>query len=67
MSPITPAFARPPKAGGADVKFAIPREKIMRGYSEEAMLPKRGDAGDDFWRRFSMVAKEEETKPEKQR
>ncbi|KAF9013180.1 hypothetical protein BDQ17DRAFT_1386796 [Cyathus striatus] len=31
---------------------------IMRGNTEETLLPKRGEKGDDFWRRFSMVAKE---------
>jgi hypothetical protein len=25
------------------------------------MLPKRGDAGDDFWRRFSIIAKEDKS------
>jgi hypothetical protein len=28
----------------------------MRGNSEDFLLPKRGEKGDDFWRRFSMVA-----------
>lgn len=61
MSPITPAFARPRPPKGGDVHFDASQEKqsIMRGNTEETMLPKRGDAGDDFWRRFSMVAKEE--------
>lgn len=68
MTPITPAFIRPskspvPRNGGAmNVKFsegeAIPRKPIMRGNSEETLLPGRGEKGDDFWRRFSMVAKE---------
>lgn len=31
----------------------------MRGNSEDNLLPRRGDKGDDFWRRFSMVAKDE--------
>ncbi|KAG8214644.1 hypothetical protein J3R82DRAFT_9722 [Butyriboletus roseoflavus] len=57
MTPITPVFARPSKSPGpADVKFS---EGIMRGNSEDNLLPKRGERGDDFWRRFSMVAKEE--------
>ena len=68
VTPITPAFIRPSKSpapplGGAiNVKFsqgvAIPRKPIMRGNSEETLLPGRGEKGDDFWRRFSMVAKE---------
>jgi hypothetical protein len=54
-TPIQPAFARPPKA---DIKFAE-GPAIMRGKTEETLLPKRGEKGDDFWRRFSMVVKEE--------
>ncbi|TDL22112.1 hypothetical protein BD410DRAFT_788796 [Rickenella mellea] len=51
-TPILPAFARPPKSPSPD------NEKIhaIRGNSEETLLPKRGQKGDDFWRRFSMVA-----------
>jgi len=37
---------------------AIPRKRIMRGDGEETLLPKRGEKGDDFWRRFSMVVKD---------
>lgn len=59
MSPITPALARPPKAAEArEVKFSG-QQPILRGNSEETLLPKRGDRGDDFWRRFSYVAKDE--------
>ncbi|KAF8645172.1 hypothetical protein AX16_007999 [Volvariella volvacea WC 439] len=62
MTPITPVFARPAKPASAPgVKFSdpIPRSKpIMRGNTEETLLPKRGEKGDDFWRRFSMIAKE---------
>ena len=68
VTPITPAFIRPSKspglggAGAVNVKFtegvAIPRKPIMRGNSEETLLPGRGEKGDDFWRRFSMVAKD---------
>lgn len=58
MTPITPVFARPSKSPAPpDVKFLEP---IIRGNSEDNLLPKRGQRGDDFWRRFSMVAKEEE-------
>jgi hypothetical protein len=68
VTPITPAFIRPSKSpglhdgGAVNVKFsegkAIPRKPIMRGNSEETLLPGRGEKGDDFWRRFSMVAKD---------
>ena len=68
VTPITPAFIRPSKSpalrneGAINVKFtegqATPRKPIMRGNSEETLLPGRGEKGDDFWRRFSMVAKE---------
>lgn len=66
MTPITPAFARPVKpTAQRDVTFG--REPIMRSNSEERLLPRRGEKGDDFWRRFSMIAKEEKSKPTKQR
>lgn len=55
ITPITPAFLRPSKSTD-NVQFAS--EPIMRGNSEDHLLPRRGDKGDDFWRRFSMVAKE---------
>lgn len=54
-TPITPAFARPPKP--ADVKFES--DTIMRGGNEDIPLGRRGQKGDEFWRRFSMVVKEE--------
>lgn len=57
MTPITPAFARPPKLEESGVKFD--NETIMRGQREEVPLARRGQKGDDFWRRFSMVVKEE--------
>lgn len=73
MTPITPIFARPAKAAfpanaqfDRDVKFA-PSTPIMRGDREETMLPKRGEKGDDFWRRFSMIAQEENRKPTTQK
>jgi len=56
VTPITPAFLRPTKTPDS-VQFAT--EPIMRSDSEDHLLPRRGDKGDDFWRRFSMVAKEE--------
>ena len=61
LSPITPAFARPRPAKG-DVSFSVPEKPIMRGDAEETLLPRRGERGDDFWRRFSMVAREENRK-----
>lgn len=60
ITPIAPVFARPVKTSA--VKFA-PDRPIMRGESEETLLPKRGERGDQFWRRFSMVAKVENNKP----
>ncbi|KAF8182345.1 hypothetical protein BJ912DRAFT_1061814 [Pholiota molesta] len=74
VTPITPAFIRPSKSpapvnvsfagahGGDGEGKATPRKPIMRGNSEETLLPGRGEKGDDFWRRFSMVVKEESTK-----
>ncbi|KAI0647715.1 hypothetical protein C8Q79DRAFT_1008130 [Trametes meyenii] len=57
MVPIAPVFARPSTATSRDVKFES--KPIMRGDTEDTVLPRRGQRGDDFWRRFSMVAKEE--------
>ncbi len=61
-TPITPQFARPrpPKKENSDVKFSD--AGILRGKHEETLLPRRGEKGDDFWRRFSMVVKMEDTK-----
>jgi len=63
ITPIMPVFARPTKSP-ANISFATtspsPRP-IIRGNSEETLLPARGEKGDDFWRRFSMVAKLPET------
>jgi len=57
VTPITPVFVRPSNSPAPlDVKFS---EGIIRGNSEDNLLPKRGERGDDFWRRFSMVAKED--------
>ncbi len=67
-TPITPLLAAPPSAlGSPNVSFQdkelVP---IMRGNSEDALLERspnrvgRGKAGEDFWRRFSMVAHEAE-------
>lgn len=66
MTPITPAFALPPqKAVTRDIKFS--ETPILRGNSEETLIPKRGQRGDDFWRRFSMVVKVEDSKRHEQR
>ncbi|KAF5369577.1 hypothetical protein D9758_002486 [Tetrapyrgos nigripes] len=59
MSPITPVFARPRK----EVQIVENEKEIMRGQKEDTTLPSRGERGDDFWRRFSMVVKEENKKP----
>jgi hypothetical protein len=62
MTPILPVFARPSQhIEPHDVKWGP--EPILRGNSEEKLLPRRGEKGDDFWRRFSMVAREESRKP----
>lgn len=66
MTPILPVFARPSQPSEPhDVKWGP--EPIMRGNSEEKLLPRRGENGDDFWRRFSMVAREESRKPNSQK
>lgn len=60
MTPIAPAFIRPstsPSPRGVNFSLEKP---IIRGDKEETLLPKRGERGDDFWRRFSMVVKEED-------
>jgi hypothetical protein len=56
VTPITPAFLRPSKPTET-VQFTS--EPIIRSNSEDHLLPRRGDKGDDFWRRFSMVAKDD--------
>jgi len=56
MTPITPVFARPAKSPALSRDIMFTPEPIMRGNSEDALIPKRGEKGDDFWRRFSMVA-----------
>jgi len=60
VTPITPVFVQPVKTSA--VKFAS-KQPIMRGEKEETLLPKRGERGDQFWKRFSMVAKVESNKP----
>ncbi|EAU86145.1 hypothetical protein CC1G_03356 [Coprinopsis cinerea okayama7 len=70
-TPIMPVFAIPKSAAEKEtsVKFQtgqpLPRAKaIMRGQGEDPLLPRRGEKGDDFWRRFSMIAKDEGGKKE---
>lgn len=58
MTPITPIFARPKKQ-----ELQFEDKPIMRGAGEGTSIPSRGEKGDDFWRRFSMVVKEENKKP----
>jgi hypothetical protein len=60
VTPIAPVFARPKKM--SVIKFA-PEQPIIRGEREETLLPKRGENGDQFWKRFSMVAKVENNRP----
>lgn len=65
VTPIQPVFARPRKPEERDVKFS---SGIIRGNKED-VIPRRGEKGDDFWRRFSMVAHDQAKKSpnEKQR
>lgn len=65
ISPITAVFARGSPLP-RPVKFQD-AEPIMRGEKEETMLPRRGERGDDFWRRFSMVVKDEAKTGKKER
>ncbi|KAG6831347.1 hypothetical protein H0H92_011262 [Tricholoma furcatifolium] len=64
ITPITPVFARPKPNIKFEENVAVPRppKPIVRGQSEDTLLPSRGEKGDDFWRRFSMVAKTENNK-----
>ncbi|CAE6520965.1 unnamed protein product [Rhizoctonia solani] len=63
-TPITPVFAAPPRVNFDEKSFNTP---ILRGDKEETLIARRGEKGDDFWRRFSMVAKEENAKPVNQK
>ena len=67
MTPITPVFARPSQPGISFSNTAVPRppKPIMRGDTEGTLLPSRGEKGDDFWRRFSMVVKVEKGQKER--
>ncbi|KAH7340734.1 hypothetical protein B0J17DRAFT_652604 [Rhizoctonia solani] len=63
-TPITPVFAAPPRVNFDEKAFNTP---ILRGDKEETLITRRGEKGDDFWRRFSMVAKEDNAKPANQK
>lgn len=56
-TPITPVFARPSFQDDRKVEFAA--TAIMRGNSEETLIPRNTQKGDEFWRRFSYFAKED--------
>ena len=56
MTPITPAFLRPAKTPAPRDKVKFESEPIIRGNSEDNLIPKRGEQGDVFWKRFSMIA-----------
>ncbi|KAJ7677446.1 hypothetical protein B0H17DRAFT_1207005 [Mycena rosella] len=67
VTPITPVFARPQRTGTmssvSSVGFSDTKSLIIRGDGEETLLPRgRGEKGEQFWRRFSMVAKDPEEK-----
>ncbi|VDC02370.1 unnamed protein product [Peniophora sp. CBMAI 1063] len=61
MTPIQPVFARPEKSPAEPgVQFRTP---ILRS-DREGNLARGGEKGDDFWRRFSMIAKDDTAKKE---
>jgi len=67
VTPITPIFARPQRtqtmSSVGSVAFSDSKSLIMRSDREETLLPRgRGEKGEQFWRRFSMVAKDPEEK-----
>jgi len=62
-SPIVPLFAARPQSETTNRPGAK-----SRGTSEEALLLKSDSTtGDDFWKRFSMVVKKENSKPPEKR
>ncbi|KAG6899789.1 hypothetical protein C0993_006913 [Termitomyces sp. T159_Od127] len=68
VTPITPVFARPkPNVTFSETAIPRPPKPIVRGNTEDTLLPSRGEKGDDFWRRFSMVVKEENSKSPSQK
>lgn len=61
-TPIMPAFARPRlRTETSDVKFSP--DVILRGNKEETLLSRNTPKGAEFWRRFSVVVKEDERHP----
>jgi len=63
-TPIMPAFARPKNnADASDVKFTD--DAILRGNKEETLLARNTPKGAEFWRRFSVVVKEDQKHPGK--
>jgi len=63
-TPIIPAFARPKNnTDASDVKFTS--DAILRGNKEETLLARNTPKGAEFWRRFSVVVKEEQKRPGK--
>ncbi|KAG6820627.1 hypothetical protein H0H93_014230 [Arthromyces matolae] len=69
ITPITPIFARPKPTVAFSDSVATPRppKPIVRGNNEDTLLRSPGEKGDDFWRRFSMVAKVENSKDSSQK
>ena len=68
-TPITPLFAAPPAVLRSSPTVSFQEKEtmpILRGNSEDALLERspntggRGKTGEDFWRRFSIVAHEAE-------
>ncbi|KAF8625959.1 hypothetical protein AX17_006684 [Amanita inopinata Kibby_2008] len=59
MTPIVPVFARPAKQTA--ITFD---EKPRVCRTEDTVLPSREQRGDDFWKRFSIVAKEPTSRKE---
>ncbi|KAJ7758168.1 hypothetical protein DFH07DRAFT_884799 [Mycena maculata] len=66
VTPITPIFARPQRTQTmtSDQSVAFSDQGlIMRGDGEGRVLARgRGEKGEQFWRRFSMVAKDPDEK-----
>jgi len=61
-TPIMPAFARPRlRTDAHDVKFSP--DVILRGNKEETLLSRNTPKGAEFWRRFSVVVKEDQRHP----
>lgn len=65
ITPITPVFARPHRDTASPDSQHMDEKPPIRGDAEDTLLPRRGERGDDFWRRFSMVVKEEDVNTKK--